>query len=52
MKKYIIDYLYGSGSGCDTLFDTYEDAEYHMSFWTEEEKKGCVIVEVDTDNMP
>ena len=27
MKKYIIDNMNGSGSGCDTLFDTIEDAE-------------------------
>jgi hypothetical protein len=47
MKKYMIDYTEGSGSGCDELFDTYQDAEYHMSFWTEKEREGCVIVEVE-----
>lgn len=44
---YMIDYVDGSGSGCDTIFDTREDAERHMSFWTAEERKGCEIVEVE-----
>lgn len=44
---YIIDYVDGSGSGCDTIFDTYEDAERHMSLWTEKERQGCEIVEVE-----
>ena len=49
MKKYLIDYTEGSGSGCDQLFDTYEAAEFHMSFWTDKEKEGCEIVEVEVD---
>lgn len=44
---YIIDYVDGSGSGCDTIFATREDAERHMSFWTEKERQGCEIVEVE-----
>lgn len=48
MKKYIIDYTEGSGSGCDKLFDTREDAQFHMNtFWTPEEREGCVIDEVE-----
>lgn len=46
-KKYSIDYANGSGSGCDTLFDTIADARRHMSMWTDEEREGCEIVEVD-----
>lgn len=42
---YMIDYTDGSGS--DTIFDTYEDAERHMSVWTEKERQGCEIVEVE-----
>lgn len=34
-----------SGSGCDMLFDSKEDAEWHMRNYTEEEKKHLVIVE-------
>lgn len=49
MKKYIIDYTNGSGSGCDQLFDSIEDAQQHMSFWTAEERKGCEIVEVEVE---
>lgn len=45
----MIDYTEGSGSGCDQLFDTYEAAEFHMSFWTDKEKEGCEIVEVEID---
>ena len=44
---YMIDYVVGSGCGGDTIFDTREDAERHMSFWTAEERKGCEIVEVE-----
>ena len=33
-----------SGSGCDTLFDSKDEAERHMSFYTEDEKKHIVIV--------
>lgn len=47
--KYMIDYLYGSGSGCDDLFDSVEDAKNHMSFWTPEEREGCVIVPLSED---
>ena len=47
MKKYMIDYVNGSGSGCDELFRSREDAELHMSFYTEKEKEGLVIVEVE-----
>ena len=50
MKKYLIDYTAGSGSGCDELFDTREDAEFHMSFWTDDERKNCEIVEVEVDD--
>ena len=34
-----------SGSGCDTLFDSKDEAEWHMHFYTEDEKKHLVIVE-------
>ena len=48
MKKYMIDYTEGSGSGCDKLFDTREDAEWHMNtFYTEDERKGLEVVEVE-----
>ena len=33
------------GSGCETLFDSKDEAERHMSFYTEDEKKHLVIVE-------
>ena len=49
VMKYRIEYMRGSGSGCDELFDTYEDAEFHMSFWTPEEREGCAIVEVEEE---
>lgn len=49
MKKYMIDYTQGSGSGCDTLFNSREDAEFHMKLWTAEERKGCEIVEVEVE---
>lgn len=45
--KYMIDFLNGSGSGCDELFDSICDAEFHMSFWTPKEREGCVIVAVE-----
>ena len=47
MKKYIIDNMNGSGSGCDTLFDTIEDAQRHMNFYTEREREGLEIVPVE-----
>lgn len=48
MKKYMIDYTEGSGSGCDKLFDTREVAEWHMNtFYTEDERKGLEVVEVE-----
>lgn len=48
MSKYIIDYTDGSGSGCDKSFETREEALFHMNtFWTSEEREGCVIVEID-----
>ena len=48
MKKYMIDYENGSGSGCDKLFDTREDAEFHMNvFYTPEEREGLAIVEIE-----
>lgn len=50
MKKYIIDYTEGSGSGCDKLFDTYEDAERHMMFYTAKEREGLEIVEVEVED--
>ena len=45
--KYMIEFLNGSGSGCDELFDSIQDAEFHMSFWTLEERENCVIVPVE-----
>lgn len=48
MKKYAIDYTEGSGSGCNELFNTREDAERHMQlFWTPEEREGCEVIEVE-----
>lgn len=48
MKKYKIDYTEGSGSGCDNLFYSREDAQYHMNtFYTEDERKGLEVVEVE-----
>ena len=47
--KYMIDYENGSGSGCDTIFDTIEDAKQHMKFYTEKEKEGLVIVPVEVE---
>lgn len=48
MKKYIIDYMYGSGSGCDTIFDTIEDARRHMNLsYTDTEREGLEIVPVE-----
>ena len=47
MKKYIIDNMNGSGSGCDTMFDTIEDAQRHMSFYTEKEREGLEIVPIE-----
>ena len=49
MKKYMIDYTQGSGSGCDELFDTIEDAQRHMMLWTNKEREDCVIVEVEVE---
>lgn len=48
--KYIIDYTEGSGSGCDKVFDTYEDAEWHMRmFYTDKEREGLDIVEIEEE---
>lgn len=49
--KYIIDYEYGSGSGCEEIFDTYEDAlfYYQMHYTTEKERRGIVIVEFEEE---
>ena len=47
MKKYIIDNTNGSGSGCDTIFDTIEDAQRHMNFYTDKEREGLEIVPVE-----
>lgn len=49
IKKYLIYNENGSGSGCDTLFDSYNDAERHLIFWTKAEKEGCEIVAVRFD---
>ena len=36
--KYMIDYEYGSGSGCDKLFDSIDEAQWHINtFYTEKE---------------
>lgn len=47
MKKYIIDNTNGSGSGCDTLFNTIDDAQRHMNFYTEREREGLEIVPIE-----
>lgn len=49
MKKYIIDTKdpYFSGSGCDTLFDTREEAERHLLGYTEKERKELEVVEIE-----
>jgi hypothetical protein len=47
MKKYMIDYTEGSGSGCDKLFDTRDDARFHMDFYTDKEREGLEVVEVE-----
>lgn len=49
MKKYMIDYTEGSGSGCDKLFDTKEEAERHMMFYTDKEREGLEVVEVEVE---
>ena len=48
-KAYMIDYTAGSGSGCDTIFETREDAERHMSNYTAKERDGLEIAEVRVD---
>lgn len=48
MKKYVImpkDEFY-SGSGCDEMFDSFEDAEFHMKFYSDKERQELVIVEI------
>lgn len=47
--KYIIDYQFGSGSGCDEVFDNYDDAlfYYQMHYTTEKERRGIVIAEIE-----
>lgn len=48
MKKYVImpkDDFY-SGSGCDKMFDSREDVEFHMKFYSEKERQELVIVEI------
>lgn len=48
--KYLIDFEYGSGSGCDKLFDSVEDAQFHINmFYTPKEREGLVIVPVEVD---
>lgn len=47
MKKYFIDNTNGSGSGCDTLFDSIDDARRHMDFYTEKEREGLEIVPIE-----
>lgn len=47
MKGYIIDNTNGSGSGCDTIFPTRDDAERHMKLWTAKERDGCEVVEIE-----
>lgn len=50
MKRYMIDYINGSGSGCDDVFDSREDAERHLYMnCTEKEREGLVIVEVEEE---
>lgn len=49
-EKYIIDYTNGSGSGCDKVFDTYEDAKFHMKIaYTENEREGLEIIEIEEE---
>ena len=48
--KYLIDYEFGSGSGCDKLFDSVEDAQFHIDIsCTEKEREGLIIVPVEVD---
>lgn len=47
MKRYFIDNTQGSGSGCDKFFATKEAAEFHMQFYTEEEREGLEIAEME-----
>lgn len=47
--KYIIDNTNGSGSGCDEVFSSYDDAKMHMIFYSAEEKKYLEIVEIPDD---
>lgn len=49
IERWEIDYEHGSGSGCDKLFDTREDAEFHMKMWTEEERRECSVECVTLD---
>lgn len=45
-----IDYTEGSGSGCDTIFESREEAERHMNlFYTDKEREGLVVVEGHVD---
>jgi len=48
--KYLIDYEFGSGSGCDKLFNSVNEAQWHINtFYTEKEKEDLFIVPVEVD---
>lgn len=48
--KYIIDYENGSGSGCDKVFTSVEDAQWHINtFYTEQEKDGLIVVPIEDE---
>lgn len=47
MIQYKIDSKDFGGSGCDMIFKTREDAEQHMTFYTEREREGLEVIEVE-----
>lgn len=49
-KMYMIDTTNDmSGSGCDMLFETREDAQARMQFWTAKERENCEVLEVEAE---
>lgn len=45
--KYIIDSDVTGGSGCDEIFETFEDAKFHFDLYTENERQGLFIAEIE-----
>ena len=49
MKKYRIENMQGSGSGCDEIFNTEFEAMQHMKNYTDRERQGLEIISVETN---